>query len=140
MEHEIILLKTNKKRNEEANRETVKIVNQLLTSLNNSLVLNQQNGLLIQAASLYQGDVAPTVSLGVGETRRREKLQCERGKKSFEKKEKDANQITKLYMSLSRIEKHRHARSNEIVRLDFAYRMREGKKEWMSKKKTMQGC
>jgi len=31
-------------------------------------------------------------------------------------------------MSLSRIEKHRHARSNEIVRLDFAYRKRERKK------------
>jgi hypothetical protein len=39
-------------------------------------------------------------------------------------------------MSLSRIEKHGHARSNEIVRLDFAYRKREReKKEWMSKKK-----
>jgi len=41
-------------------------------------------------------------------------------------------------MSLSRIEKHGHARSNEIVRLDFAYRKRERerekKKEWMSKK------
>lgn len=39
-------------------------------------------------------------------------------------------------MSLSRIEKHGHARSNEIVRLDFAYRKRERekKKEWMSEK------
>jgi len=30
-----------------------------------------------------------------------------------------------MYMSLSRIEKHRHTRSNEKVRLDFAYRKRE---------------
>jgi len=32
-------------------------------------------------------------------------------------------------MSLSRIEKHGHARSNEIVRLDFAYRKRERERE-----------
>ena len=32
-------------------------------------------------------------------------------------------------MSLSRIEKHGHARSNEIVRLDFAYRKREREKK-----------
>jgi len=39
-------------------------------------------------------------------------------------------------MSLSRIEKHGHARSNEIVRLDFAYRKREREKKRVDEQKN----
>jgi len=40
-------------------------------------------------------------------------------------------------MSLSRIEKHGHARSNEIVRLDFAYRKREREKKRVDEQKKI---
>jgi len=66
----------------------------------------------------------------------RKTLLCERGKKSFEKKEKKTRTILLIYIYEfeSRIEKHGHTRSNEKVRLDFAYREREDEREREKKK------